>query len=103
MASELKPCPFCGKTATVLEVPKGLNGAGLYVVGCTVDDMCMGNINHLTMLFYTQESAIEHWNKRADGLFDCLTDKQKEKGKRKGIRKAKREDRIAKIINWFNK
>lgn len=36
-------------------------------------------------------------------LFDCLTDKQKEKAKRKGIRKAKREDRIAKIINWFSK
>ena len=41
-------------------------------------------------------------NKTID-LFDCLTDKQKERGKRKGIRKAKREDRLAKINNWFSK
>lgn len=50
-----------------------------------------------------EEKAIQAWNTKDDGLFSCLTDKQKEKAKRRGIRKAKREDRIAKIINWFSK
>lgn len=66
MPELIKPCPFCGGEATVTKVPKGLYGAGLYVIGCEQDNLCMGNINHFTMLFYTQESAIEHWNRRAE-------------------------------------
>jgi hypothetical protein len=43
-----------------------LNNSGLYVVGCDEDMMCMGNINHFTMIFYTPETAAETWNRRVD-------------------------------------
>lgn len=61
-----KPCPFCGKKARALKIPEGLNFAGLYVVGCTEDDMCHGNINHFAMIFTTRKSAVENWNRRAN-------------------------------------
>ena len=62
----LKPCPFCGKKARVEKIPEGLNWSGLYVVGCDRDDLCMGNINHFTMIFCTPETAAEAWNRRVD-------------------------------------
>ena len=66
MQNELKPCPFCGGKATVSKVPEGLNGSGLYVVGCNEDELCMGNINHFTMLFLTRRLAINSWNRRVE-------------------------------------
>lgn len=66
MMIELESCPFCGSEATVEKIPEGLNWSGLYVVGCDKDDMCMGNINHFTMIFTTPETAAETWNKRAN-------------------------------------
>ena len=66
MPNELKPCPFCGGEAKVIEIPEELNWAGCYVVGCDDDLMCMGNINHFTMVFLTPETAAEAWNRRVD-------------------------------------
>ena len=64
--TKVKRCPFCGCKATVEKIPEGLNWSGFYVVGCNKDDMCMGNINHFTMIFITPELAAEAWNRRAN-------------------------------------
>lgn len=73
----IKPCPFCGGAARVLQIPENTaeelhkhplwkwNNPGLYVIGCDDDPMCYGNINHATMWFPDRESAIEVWNRRA--------------------------------------
>lgn len=62
---ELLPCPFCGEPAEVSKIPKGFQYAGDYIVGCTSDCMCMGYKNHFSMVFCTEESAINKWNTRA--------------------------------------
>lgn len=63
--NELKPCPFCGGKATIFLIPQGLRNAGLYTVGCIEDHMCFGNLNHVSMIFVSKESAAETWNRRA--------------------------------------
>ena len=65
VSENVKPCPFCGGKANIVKIPEGLNYAGLYVVGCDDDMMCLGNINHFTMIFTGEESATEAWNRRA--------------------------------------
>jgi hypothetical protein len=57
----LKTCPFCGGKAEIWRVPE----TDLYVVGCVDDHLCMGNINHITRVFVSAESAAKTWNKRA--------------------------------------
>lgn len=57
---ELKPCPFCGSAADIID-----NGNGLFCVGCTGDDMCFGSVQHVTMIFVSEETAAETWNRRA--------------------------------------
>jgi len=73
---ELKKCPFCGGKAYTFHIPDNneeeqklhpkwrWNNAGMWVVGCH-EDMCMGSINNVTMIFVTEEQAAEAWNKRA--------------------------------------
>lgn len=53
--TELKPCPFCGGEASVLE----LNGFSMsrYFVSC---DTCSASGDHRE----TEEAAIEAWNRR---------------------------------------
>ena len=63
---KLKRCPFCGGKASVVKVPEGLNWSGFYLVGCEKDMMCMGNINHFTMVFVSPQTAAEAWNRRVD-------------------------------------
>lgn len=74
----LKRCPFCGKPATTFQIPENTpeeialhpkwrwNNPCKWIVGCEDDSECMGNINHVTRLFLTEESAIEAWNRRAN-------------------------------------
>lgn len=78
MKQRLKPCPFCGGKATTFNIPENTpeemathpdwrwNHPGKWVVGCTEDWECMGNFNHMTRIFLTEESAIEAWNRRAN-------------------------------------
>ncbi len=61
----LKPCPFCGGKAKVIKCPCG-EFRNLYVVGCFDDDMCLGNLNHITMIFTTKQNAEQAWNRRAN-------------------------------------
>lgn len=56
----LHRCPFCGGKATVMQIPN----SDLWAVGCNDDQMCMGNINHVTMVFCTKENAVRAWNRR---------------------------------------
>lgn len=75
--SELKPCPFCGMPAITFQIPDNTpeerashptwdwNNPCKWLVGCADDFECMGNFNHMTRLFLTEESAIEAWNRRA--------------------------------------
>lgn len=56
---KLKPCPFCGGEATIMQLD-----SGHYVIGCDDDYMCLANINHKTMIFSSEEVAISHWNTR---------------------------------------
>lgn len=60
MKSELKPCPFCGGKAVLMQVPD----TDLWTAGCNDDLMCWGNINHVTMVFCTRENAAKAWNRR---------------------------------------
>ena len=78
---ELKPCPFCGEYAITFQIPDNTpeeiamhprwlwNNPCKWVVGCKNNPECMGNFNHMTMLFLTEESAIKAWNRRAKD--DC--------------------------------
>ena len=56
MNEELKPCPFCGgKAEIIIEY-------GTVTVGCTNKecDITMGKA------VFTDEEAIQHWNRRAN-------------------------------------
>lgn len=78
MSIDLKPCPFCGKRATLFQIPFNTddemkyhpswvwNHAGMWVIGCVADDLCLGNINHKAMVFQDAETAIKTWNRRAE-------------------------------------
>lgn len=73
---KIKNCPFCGDKARTFHIPENdenemsqhpkwaWNNPGMWVIGCDTE-MCMGNINHFTMVFVTDEDAIETWNKRS--------------------------------------
>ena len=71
------PCPFCGQEASIFQIPENTpeeqaehpkwiwKAPGWYVIGCSTE-MCFGNINHMTMAFFTEDSARKAWNTRAD-------------------------------------
>lgn len=73
--TKIKPCPFCGEKAKTFHIPENneeevkqhlnwkWNYPGMWVIGCDTE-MCMGNINHFTMIFIDEESAVETWNRR---------------------------------------
>jgi hypothetical protein len=61
----LKPCPFCGGKAVVLQLPVGIKSQGMYTVGCIEDSMCFGHISHVSMTFVSRKTAADTWNTRA--------------------------------------
>jgi len=75
--SDLKPCPFCGESASIFRIPDNSpeeqvlhekwswRDIGLFVVGCDTPE-CFGNINHKAMVFISAESAAETWNRRGN-------------------------------------
>ena len=54
--AELKPCPFCGGSASVLKVDNTW-----YEVRC---DNCPCNVGRLW--FYTRKDATKAWNRRGE-------------------------------------
>ena len=72
------PCPFCGKEAHSFHIPENTpeemsthpdwrwRNPGMWVIGCDTEG-CMGDFNHMTMIFLREEDAIKAWNTRAEG------------------------------------
>jgi hypothetical protein len=72
---KLAKCPFCGGEAKTFHIPQNdlkemakhpnwqWQHPNMWVVGCDTS-MCMGNINHFTMVFVDEQSAIKTWNTR---------------------------------------
>lgn len=56
--SKLKPCPFCGGEAIVLQ-----NDDGFYYVGCKNAE-CRGYVFYSYVYYFTKERTIEAWNTR---------------------------------------
>ena len=61
MATELKPCPFCGSEAVQLY---SIN-TGTSIYGCFTP-CCMGNAQNHLYKFGTVKEAIAAWNRRTD-------------------------------------
>jgi hypothetical protein len=59
---QLKPCPFCGKSAAIEEIDGGYLGVRKSV-GCSTET-CQGY--QATVTFSTHKEAAEAWNKRSD-------------------------------------
>jgi len=57
---ELKPCPFCGRRAS-LEETHEINSPVMFSVGC-LDESCIG---FPSVTFQTRNDAIAAWNRRA--------------------------------------
>lgn len=57
--TELRPCPFCGKTPAYAKVRFGMEKDYRFTVHC---DICCYNIGWLE----TKEKALEKWNTRAE-------------------------------------
>ena len=74
---KLKLCPFCGGKAETFHIPENdelekrnhplwnWRNPGMWVVGCSTP-VCIGNMNNVSLLFFSEESAVLAWNKRAD-------------------------------------
>ena len=60
MDEELKPCPFCGREAMLLNVA----GTDIYVVGCSDDNLCPGYAGKLAPWYFGKELATVMWNRR---------------------------------------
>lgn len=56
---ELKPCPFCGEDANMIETELGVVYNDYYVAFCT---NCPANMAH----FESVEEAIKAWNTRKE-------------------------------------
>ncbi len=60
----LKPCPFCGSSAVVIDDwPTTFGGRVLYGAGCA-NQSCLAYTGYGTMLFDTADEAITRWNRR---------------------------------------
>ena len=65
MSDDLKPCPFCGGTKSII-CRTDYDGGDAYAVSCRYSD-CHGHIFTLGHgYFSTKEQAIAAWNTRAD-------------------------------------
>lgn len=58
---ELKPCPFCGGVANIIDHH---NDDGTVSVGCD-NDTCLG-FSGLGWLYSTEAAAVRAWNTRAE-------------------------------------
>ena len=70
MGINVKPCPFCGSRARLLEWEKG---TCRFVIGCSNADCCIflprdvlwkNRMNYVSGAWADKQSLIEHWNRR---------------------------------------
>ena len=57
---KLKPCPFCGHEALLLNV----FGSDIFVIGCSEDNLCPGYAGKLAPWYCGKETATVMWNRR---------------------------------------
>ncbi len=69
-------CPFCGRRARTFRIPENderemlrhpgwqWSFPGMWVIGCETEG-CIGSIGNYSMVFTTENEAIETWNRRA--------------------------------------
>lgn len=62
---ELKPCPFCGHTAHVMQLKWSVESR--YFVGCgNRANRCIASEHNTFGMFYpSRQDAIDAWNRRA--------------------------------------
>lgn len=60
--SELKPCPFCGGEADIVDIPSHRDHSMELIVTCVADG-CLYEC--ATPAFTTEAEAIAAWNRRA--------------------------------------
>lgn len=61
MSDELKPCPFCGGLAEIVEIDEGENAGG----SCVCCSTCLASSN---VEFGFKENFISNWNRRVQTL-----------------------------------
>ena len=61
MSDELKPCPFCGGMAEIVEIDEGENAGG----SCVCCTACLASSN---VEFGFKENFISNWNRRVQTL-----------------------------------
>lgn len=68
-STNLKPCPFCGGEAIVLQ-----NDDGYHYIGCKSAE-CRGYVFYNYVYYFTKERASEAWNTRKpiDEIIEQLT------------------------------
>ena len=74
--ADLKPCPFCGgKAATINVTPTS------FAVGCfgVHGSICPGYLYKCSPLYYTEECAVEAWNRRHDKTPEEKQEERKQK------------------------
>ena len=64
--TELRPCPFCGEEAKVIQIPNAPDDirSGMWAVGCdgAFGSICPGYRYKLTPFYATLENAVRMWN-----------------------------------------
>lgn len=71
MSEKLKPCPFCGSPAVMIERK---SGAGHYAIGCTRESCIIflppnakkNELHNYAWCYSHKENAIAAWNTRAE-------------------------------------
>lgn len=63
-ASELKPCPFCGRDAEIKYIGRDIDNNSLFRASCLTSMCCGHYYGHGSGGFLDKSSAVKAWNRR---------------------------------------